>query len=94
MTVRAKFQLQTIESSMMSRSVRQPDGSLAVERVEMRTLVLRPVYGNADPEHENSRFWAATPSGEIRLGTINPDAWRHFEIDKAYYIDFTPAEDA
>jgi len=57
----------------------------------MRTLVLRPVYSDK-PESENKKFWDATPTGEIRLGTVNPAAWEQFEIGKEYYVDFTPAE--
>ncbi len=57
----------------------------------MRTVVLQPVYANNDPQHENSRFWDATPTGEIRLGTINPAAWEAFELNREYYVDFTPA---
>jgi hypothetical protein len=33
-----------------------------------------------------------SPSGEIKLGTINPAAWEAFELGREYYIDFTPAD--
>lgn len=89
MSVRAKFQVQRIESSVWSKH-HEADavGPAGYRNVEMRTVVLGPVMGGSD---ENKRFWDASPSGEIRLGTINPDAWKQFELGKEYYIDFTPA---
>lgn len=79
MTVRAKFKVAKIESSLNGYQ-------------EMRTIVLVPVYGATDdPTHENAAFWTYTPSGEIRLGTINPEAWQQFDLGASYYIDFTPA---
>lgn len=40
---------------------------------------------------ENARFTTATPWGDIRLGINNPVAMEQFEINKEYYVDFTPA---
>lgn len=95
--VRAKFKVTRISSSMSSRSVRdasgqpvQKDGRWQYEQVEMRTIVLHPVCSD-DPNSENKKFWDASPSGQLELGTINPDAWCQFELDKEYYLDFTPA---
>lgn len=34
---------------------------------------------------ENKSFFAATPSGNIRLGTVRDD---HFVPGRAYYVDF------
>jgi hypothetical protein len=94
-SVRAKFKCTSYEASEHSTYPHQnesgkPDYSRP-EPVELRTLKFSPVYGNGDPEHENTKFWNASPSGEIRLGTINPEAWQAFEMGKEYYIDFTPA---
>jgi hypothetical protein len=82
MSVRAKFKLNRITSSMNYMS--KPTGKLDEKgrsidegvHVEMRTLVFNPVYGNGDPNHENTKFWQASPSGELQLGTVNPEAWR------------------
>ena len=94
--VRGKFSVTRFETSMGSSARKHPDGSYVMEngrnvydRKEMRTVVLHPVYSD-DPNSENKKFWDASPSGEIRLGTVNPDAWRAFELDKEYYVDFTP----
>ena len=82
MTVRAKFKLISYETTTYPRQN---------ERIEMRTLKFMPVYDQT-PGSENHTFWKATPNGEIKLGTINPEAWQQFELDGEYYIDFTRAE--
>jgi len=61
------------------------------ENIEMRTVVLSPVYSD-DPNHENKKFWNYTPSGSISLGVVNQDAWKHFELGKEYYIEFRKAD--
>jgi len=58
----------------------------------LRTLIFSPVYANNDPQHENTKFWDTSPSGEIKLGTVNPDAWNYFTLGKEYYIDFAEAD--
>jgi len=40
---------------------------------------------------ENARFTTATPWGDIRMGINNPAALEQFEVNKEYYVDFTPA---
>lgn len=93
MTVRAKFKYTGYEASQYQRQIdpSQPWGSGNIETVEMRTLKFNPVYGQGDPNHENTKFWSASPCGEIRLGTVNPEAWSQFELGKEYYLDFSPA---
>jgi hypothetical protein len=59
----------------------------------MKTIKLEPVLKNNDPESENSRFWAASPNGEIRLGTINMDAAAQFAINAEFYVDFIPVDE-
>jgi len=90
MSVRAKFKVRLIERSTYSRSKKDGDGVDRLVDYEMQTIVLSPVYSN-DPSSENRAFWNATPSGEIKLGTINMEAAKHFELGREYYIDFTPA---
>lgn len=89
--VRAKFKVDRVEATL-SRVRINPDGPWSEENlrtVEMRTIVMSPV-GYTTPE--NQAFWSATPSGEVKLGTINPEAWQQFELGKEYYVDFTPAK--
>jgi len=90
--VRAKFRVDTIELSIHHNYEKQEDGSPKLVPVEKRTIVMHPVSANNDPNHENSKFWAASPTGELKLGTINPEAWKQFEIGKEYYLDFTSAD--
>lgn len=80
--VRAKFYVQRVEKSKYGYAPGQQ---------EMTTLVLAPVYSNEEGT-ENKKFWDASPSGEIKLGTINLDAANYFELGKEYYIDFIRAD--
>lgn len=93
MSVRAKFKVGEIRSVQHSARIDTAKGweKENLHRVEMRTIVLDPVSGNGDPGHENTKFWNQTPSGQIQLGTINPEAWAEFELGGEYYIDFTKA---
>lgn len=97
--VRAKFKVTRIETSMGSVARRDASGNKVkdergydiYDRVEQRTIVMSPVFGDK-PGSENQKFWDASPSGELKLGTVNPAAWAAFELDGEYYIDFTKAE--
>lgn len=88
MAVRAKFRCISVTRSLGSK--RAPDGNGYVD-CEQRTIKLQPVYGNGNPDHENTKFWNATPSGAIELGVINLEAAEQFEIGAEYYVDFTAA---
>lgn len=98
MNVRAKFKVTRYETQTASVSAKNADGSYkkdergnnVYEKVEQRTVTLHPVYDDR-PGSENKKFWDATPSGEIRLGTVNPAVWKLFELDKEYYVDFSLA---
>ena len=96
-SVRAKFTVVSYTTQEFTREKRGPkgerlDGPVVWEKTEVRTIHLHPVYGNGDPEHENTKFWNASPSGRIELGTVNPEAWEAFVLGKSYFIDFIPAE--
>jgi len=52
------------------------------------TVTMQPVYD----EGENSQWSKYTPSGELHLTITNPDAYKQFELGKAYFVDFSPAE--
>jgi hypothetical protein len=58
---------------------------------EVQTIHLTPVTSGSD---ENTAFYEATPSGEIKLGTLNAEAAAAFELGKSYYVDFTKAEES
>lgn len=95
--VRAKFRLNSFTTEMHSAAKRdengnyiKEDGKYVYEQVEKRTLNFTPVYSDV-PGSENKAFWDASPSGSIQLGVVNQEAWKHFELGKEYYLDFTPA---
>lgn len=96
MTVRAKFKVTSIkreENRIYPHKDEKgnPDYKRP-ERSDLYSIQMSPVYGNNDPEHENTKFWQATPTGAISLGTINEAAATAFEVGAEYYVDFTPAE--
>jgi hypothetical protein len=57
----------------------------------MATIEMHPVYGNGDPSHENTKLWNASPGGKLELNCVNVATVEQFELDREYYIDFTPA---
>lgn len=79
MTVRAKFKVNEITEHAYGSQL-------------MKTIKPQPVFKDADPESENSKFWNASPNGEIRLGTINLDAAAQFEINAEFYVTFDRAD--
>jgi len=99
--VRAKFRLNRVEITEGIKKRRTASGMAyektergaeIYDRCELRTLIFSPEYANNDPQHENTKFWDASPSGEIKLGTMNPDAWYYFTLGKEYHIDFAEAD--
>ena len=54
-------------------------------------IELLPVV-DSDPDSENGRFYKSTPSGSIKLATINEKAAAQFVPGNEYYVDFTSAE--
>lgn len=90
--VRAKFKCISIARSLGSK----PDPANPGKWIpnEVRTVKLVPVYGGGDPNHENSKFWNATPTGSIEIGCANLEASAAFELDQEYYVDFSLAPGA
>jgi len=79
MTVRAKFKVDSIERAKWSNGQ------------EVQTVKLSAVYQGSDPNSENSKFWQASPGGQISLTCVKPEAVAEFELGGEMYIDFTPA---
>lgn len=82
--VRAKFLFTRYETSLHNTDAKKPPE-------ELRTLYFAPVCGNGDPNHENTKFFKWSPSGEIRLGTVNRSVWEYMTLGAEYYVDFTLA---
>lgn len=55
------------------------------------TTVYEP---DKEKDTENARFTKATPWGDIRMGIDNPSALEQFEVNKEYYVDFSPVQKA
>ncbi len=91
-TVRAKFKVDSINRHTASVAGPVVEGRQTWLPGEVRTIQMSPVYGNGDPQHENTKFWQASPSGQLTLGCANLAAAEHFELGKEYYLDFTLAE--
>lgn len=84
MSVRAKF---TVESITNHRGY----GNGPMTSVKM--IPVGPKYvENKIVESENTKFWSASPSGEMKLDMVNAAAAEQFVVGKEYFLDFTPAE--
>ncbi len=75
-TVRAKFRLNSYDTQLDYRT-----------KEELRSLKLSVVI---DDSEENKSFFRYTPTGHIEMGVLNQAAWKHFELGKEFYVDFTP----
>lgn len=51
------------------------------------TCRLDPVYHNDDPNHENTKYWEATPAGSLQLETT---VEMPFVVGEEYYVDISP----
>lgn len=78
MTVRAKFQRQSIQH----HHTYKPE-DVCVE------IVLVAVWTGENGE--NIQWSKATPTGRISMTITNPQAVEQFELGKFYYADFSPA---
>lgn len=88
MKIRCKMLVNGIERGMGSKQVIDPaTGKASWVPCEQRTIKLHPVYGNGDPNHENTKFWNATPSGQFQFTMISLETAEVFELNKEYYVD-------
>lgn len=97
MTTRAKFRVDEIRITQQNTyPEKTEDGKTDYTKPhpqEMRTVVASPVYGDGDPNHENTKFWEASPTGKFELGTVNAEAVKGFEPGVEFYIDLTIASE-
>lgn len=56
-----------------------------------QTVSLHPVYSE-DPNHENKKFWDATPAGSLTMTINNTNIHDFFVLNSEYYIDITQAQ--
>jgi hypothetical protein len=50
------------------------------------TVSMFPVY-SSDPNHENKKFWDATPNGKFEFYVGDENVIKELELGKEYYID-------
>ena len=86
-TVRAKFQVIRVERTIGS-VYNKTTGKSDIK--EVQTIILIPVVSGSE---ENESFYASTPYGEIKLGTVNAEAAAIFGLNTMVYVDFTLAEE-
>lgn len=97
--IRAKFKVDEIRLHASRRDVldlsgkpmKDMKGYNVTEPCELRTIIMCPVYGNGDPNHENTKFWQASPSGRFELGCVNEAASTQFKVGQEWYLDMTLA---
>lgn len=44
-----------------------------------------------DPNHENRKYWEATPNGQISMTIAKPEVVSLLTVGQEYYVDITPA---
>jgi hypothetical protein len=81
MMVRAKYRITAKEEVA--------GGVVAGQSEKLVTIKMVPVINGSE---ENKEFFKYTPSGEMRIGTLNQKAAEYFELGKEYYVDFTKSE--
>jgi hypothetical protein len=90
MTIRAKFRCNKItaeEQTIWNNS----QGQGSYDRMLIHTVEMVPVSADSDPEHENSKFWDATPTGKLEIGCVPEETVRELKIGQEYYLDITLA---
>lgn len=86
-SVRAKFRV----TSKTEHPTNVKDGNGGYKPGLVYDVILAPVVGTGNADDENSKFYAATPSGELKLGWISKETADLLENGKEYYLDITPA---
>lgn len=87
MTVRAKAMC--INKTLTPH---QKKDQTTVEAAHLRFRAVNSCWGDKQDAPENAIFGEFTPGFELTTYITNHEAHQQFEVGKAYYIDFTPAE--
>ena len=88
MRVRCKFKLSTVMERIGSKPKYDEAGKhVGFQDCSMWDAEFQAVSGGTGDE--NSEFWKYTPSGTLKLATIERMPW---QIGKEYYVDIIPVE--
>jgi hypothetical protein len=83
--VRARFSVQGI-------SINQNWATQSPYKGHLRTIQMQPVSpqtgATEEEKAEHKKFWEASPSGEIKLGTLNPAAGEFFDVGDVVEVTF------
>lgn len=77
----------TVRCKFKCNSVTKKTGWNPKEHPFLYSAEFSAVMGDSE---ENKKFFAATPSGNLTVGTVALDV---FECGKEYYLDITPCEE-
>jgi hypothetical protein len=86
--VRVKFKVTEIHRTMGAKYIETEKGRDLVPS-EVRTIRMQPVAGK---HAENEKFWGGTPRGQIEITCINAEAGEQFDLDREFFVEFSPAE--
>lgn len=86
-TVVAKFRVLAVTTTMGNKKV-TVDGEEKWIPAEVKSIRLGAVY-DPDPNHENHKFWEATPSGQIELNIVNAGAADMLRLNDEFYVYFS-----
>jgi len=91
--MRCKFRLDEIKraTGSVADGIDPATGRMKYRQGEVQSLAFSPVYHGNDPEHENAKFWSATPGGRITLDVVNQAAVAGLQLGAEYYVDITQA---
>jgi hypothetical protein len=85
-SVIAKFQISTVEHQGYRNYETDKPQTTGVK------VNMSPVYKPKDKNHENYKFWEASPSGQCWLQIQNPNAFDFFQPGQEQYVIFVDAE--
>ncbi len=82
--VRCKFKLVGMRSYLSNVYNYETKKGEDKKLVDLEFRVVNP--NRDDPSDEKKKSWSSTPSGEIKLATVNQEAIDQFEVGKEYYV--------
>lgn len=92
MAMIAKFRCESVTHAMGTVPSLSAEGKLESRQGPVASVTMVPVYHQGDPAHENSKFWAASPSGKFELQVVNLAAVEDLEPGAEYYLEIRRAD--
>lgn len=89
MSMRCKMYLSSISKDKGDVAHYDENGQKVSKPGEVATLYFYPVYHQDDPDHENSKYWNATPGGQLTLNVVNAKAVEGLVAGREYYVDIS-----